>query len=46
MSRVQYRHDLESLGLHDGRRWDEGERAPGRTESDGAERDVPPGRGG
>ncbi len=46
MSRVQYRHDLEALGLHDGRRWDEGQRDPERGEVDGSERDVPPGRGG
>ncbi|BDG03678.1 nucleotidyltransferase family protein [Anaeromyxobacter oryzae] len=46
MSRVQYRHDLEELGLHDGRRWDEVEREPGRGAIDGGERDVPPGRGG
>jgi hypothetical protein len=46
MSRVQYQHDLEELGLHDGRRWDEVDRAPGRAEIDGGERDVPPGRGG
>jgi hypothetical protein len=43
MSRVQYRHDLEELGLRDGRRWDEAERIPGRSETDGrSERDVPP----
>lgn len=46
MSRVQYQHDLEALGLHDGRRWDEADRGPGRAQGDGGERDVPPGGGG
>jgi len=47
MSRVQYQHDLDALGLHDGRRWDEVDRAPGRGDTDaGPERDLPPRGGG
>ncbi|WP_242395228.1 nucleotidyltransferase family protein [Anaeromyxobacter oryzisoli] len=46
MSRVQYRHDLEQLGLGDGRRWDEADQVPERAVGDGGERDVPPGGGG
>jgi hypothetical protein len=47
MSRVQYDHDIAQLGLQDGRRWDEADRAPRRAEIDGGEgRDLPPGGGG
>ena len=47
MSRVQYRHDLERLGLGDGRRWDEVDRVPGKGRTDGGpERDLPPRGGG
>ena len=44
MSRVQYQHDR--LGLDDGRRRDERERAPGRGEGDGRGADVPAGSSG
>jgi hypothetical protein len=47
MSRVQYQHDLERLGLGDGRRWDEVHRVPVRSGADGGrERDLPPRGGG
>ncbi|ACL63519.1 conserved hypothetical protein [Anaeromyxobacter dehalogenans 2CP-1] len=55
MSRVQYQHDVDRLGLHDGRRWDEAERGPaGRAGHGGAAgtdaaaggADVSPGGGG
>jgi hypothetical protein len=49
MSRVQYQHDLDRLGLGDGRRWDERERGPGGGEGDGRGAggpDVPAGSGG
>ena len=48
MSRVQYQHDLDRLGLEDGRRWDERERGPagGDGNGRGAAAELPAGGGG
>ena len=46
MSRDQYQHDLDRLGLVDGRRWDESDRDPERRAGDdGGRADVPAGGG-
>jgi hypothetical protein len=45
MSRVQYQPDLER-GMGDGRRWDEGMRAPREAGDGGRERGLPAGGGG
>ena len=49
ISRVQYQHDLEELGLENGRRWDERERAAdaaGRASTDGGREGFVPAGGG
>jgi hypothetical protein len=47
MSRVQYQHDLDRLGLEDGRQWDERERGPAGGDGDGrGAADLPAGGGG
>jgi hypothetical protein len=45
ISRVQYQHDLERLGLENGRRWDERERAADAGGKAGTDGGVPAGGG-
>jgi hypothetical protein len=46
MSRVQYQHDLDRLGLYDGRRWDEADRTDRGGAADGGREGLSPRRGG